>query len=1084
MRPLACSGIACLLTLLGAPLGRGQSTQGIVLGRITDSVTGLPLAAAVTCLREDTGWRSTARADAAGNYALAALSPGRYILIVDAPRYQSQQARAVDLPVAGRIEMNFRVRPLYDLFEAGQYRSWLMPGSQQAVAFYGPDVDTSRSAVFDAGRRSTAPLDESRSDVISRAEIDDLPLTGRDAYAMLLLLPGVTADTAAARGLGYSVNGQRPSSANYLLDGVQNNNQLVTGPLSAAVPEFVEEYRVSTTNYSAEFGRTSGFVANAIVRGGSNQWHGEAFAWLRNQRFDAAGFQENTLGFGRPAYTEWQPGLLASGPAIRSRLFLFGGWQVRRFSGKSDPQTFVLPTASYVASTSAAAFPGQFLRTFLPQVQPSGPGNFGSVAIRAPAQVNRFDGLFRADYSSRSGLHRAFGRLALDGIDEPDYVYDPYPQFSTRFQQKSLSAAFGLTSQASPASLNEFRISRTGDSIRLDTPPSSVPQLIDEGDRSVTQPNPVLLPGPYLADNSTYNYWSRGHNLELLDNWTWIKGRHAFKLGAGFFQRDIDLRIAVYPQGQLAYPSLATFSLNQPDSLLTELYRQGAAGPPASPERQYRYRQFDWFVQDSFHATSRVMFDFGLRYDYFGAPLNIGTQKDLMVQFGQGSDISTRVSNAMFSLPAGSGNQAVFSALPSNWAARAGMAWDLAGNGRTLVRASYGIFYDPPFDNLWESVMQNRYQTGVWTYAQAQTVPLPAPLATLEAAGASQSASTLVPAVLFQPNLRAARTQSAFAGLERSVAPGVVFELDTLASRGRGLVTTDIVNRGSPNPDLVDMEYRANQGSSDYTAMVAAVRFRRERWSGQVSYTWSRSIDNQSEPLDGTFLSFNQLAASTQPTPTTFLSAFTQQFKSSLDRANSDFDQRQNLVFFAVWRLPVPAAPKLNWLLRNWTVSSLGAVRSGLPFTVQSTRTISNQPTIFYANERADLVEPARAYTSSPSTGGRLLLNAAVFAPPHPNQVGTSGRNEFTGPGLVDADASFARTLHARSWRESLAVTLRADIYNLLNHANLNNPSSFYGSANFGKALYGRAEVNNGFPLLQPLSETARQMQVALEVRF
>src|ERR1039457_2588503 len=149
--------------------------------------------------------------------------------------------------------------------------------------------------------------------------------------------------------------------------------------------------------------------------------------------------------------------------------------------------------------------------------------------------------------------------------------------------------------------------------------------------------------------------------------------------------------------------------------------------------------------------------------------------------------------------------------------------------------------------------------------------------------------------------------------------------------------------------------------------MVATARFHRERWSGQVSYTWSRSIDNQSEPLNGTFLSFNQLAASTQPTATTFLSAFTQQFNSSLDRANSDFDQRQNLVFFAVWRLPAPAVPKLDALLRNWTVSSLGAIRSGLPFSAYSTLTLSNGPLIIYVNERPDLVSPAQAYTSSPS---------------------------------------------------------------------------------------------------------------------
>ncbi len=671
MRPLAFYGITCFLAMVSVPLGRGQSTQGIVVGRIVDAATGLPLAATITSLREDTGWRSTTKADARGNYALAALSPGSYILIVDAPRYQGQQARAVDLPVAGRIGLNFRLRPLYDIFEAGQYRSWLMPGSRQAAAFYGPDVDTSRSAVFDAASRAAAPLDESRSDVITREEIDNLPLAGRDVYSMLVLLPGVAADTAAARGLGYSVNGQRPSSANYLLDGVQNNNQLVTGPLTAAVPEFVEEYRVSTTNYSAEFGRTSGFVANAISRGGSNQWHGEAFAYLRNQRLDAAGFQENAQGFGRPAYTEWQPGLLASGPAVHNRLFVFGGWQVRRFSGNSDPQIFVLPTASLVASTSADSFPGQLLRTYPPQGQPSGPGDFSPVAMRAPVDVNRYDGLFRADYSSPSGLH-AFGRVALDGVDEPEYVYDPYRQFSTRFQQKSLSVAFGLTSHAGPAALNEFRASFTGDSIRLDTPPSPVPQLVDQDDRSDNQP--VLLPGPFLADSSTYNYWNRGHNLEFLDNWTWIKGRHAFKLGAGLLQRDIDLRVDVYPQGQLAYPTIDAFALNQPQSLLAEVYRQDPASAVTSPEREYRYRQLYGFAQDSFHAAARVMFDFGVRYDYFGAPLNIGPQKDLLLEFGQGPDISTRVANATFSLPAGSGNQVIFTTQPSNWAGRAGMA--------------------------------------------------------------------------------------------------------------------------------------------------------------------------------------------------------------------------------------------------------------------------------------------------------------------------------------------------------------------------------------------------------------------------
>jgi Carboxypeptidase regulatory-like domain/TonB-dependent Receptor Plug Domain len=1085
MRLLACYGIAGLLALLSVPLGRAQSTQGIVLGRITDSVTGLPLAASVTCRREDTGFAANARSDSSGNYALPALSPGRYILTVELQNYQSQQARAVDLPVAGRLELNFRLRPLFDIFEAGQYRSWLLDNSQLAVAFYGPDVDTSRSAVFDASQRSTAPLDESRSDVITREEIDQLPLTGRDVYTMLLLLPGVTADTSAARGLGYSVNGQRPSSANYLLDGVPNNNQLVTGPLGAAVPEFVQEYRVSTTNYSAEYGSTSGFIANAISRSGSNEFHGAAFLWLRNQGLDAAGFQQNAQGFGRASYTEWQPGVLASGAAVPNRLFLFGGWQQRRFNGNSDPQTFVLPTASYVASTVAAGgFPGTFLSKYLPAVQPTGLTNTGSVVIHPPIEINRYDGLFRADYSTRDGLHRAFGRLALDAIDEPQYGYDPYQQFSTRFQQKDLSAAFGLTSRIRSASMNDFRLSRTGESIRLDTPASPFPQLGDEGDRGQFSVNSVILPGPNIGDNSLYNYWSRAHNLEVLDNYSWIKGRHAAKVGGGFLQRNIDLRLDVSPQGQLSYPDLNALAANHPDSLSAEIYRQGPGGPVTSPERQYRYRQFYAFAQDSFHATSHLMFDFGLRYDYYGAPVNTGSQKDLLLQLGPGSDPASRFAGAFFALPPTSGGQQIYSSLSSNWAARAGMAWDIFGTGRTLFRASYGIFYDPPYDNLWEGVIQNRYQTGGWSYSANQVVPLPQQLSSLEAAGTPQTFSTAVPTVLFQSNLRAARTQSAFTGVQQAVSPGVVFELDALASRGRGLVTTDAVNRGSASPDFVNMHYRANQGSSDYTAMVAALRFHREAWSGQISYTWSRSIDNQSEPLNGTFLSFNQLAASTQTAPSTYFSAFTQQFMSNQDRGNSDFDQRQNLVFFATWRLPAPSGSKLNPLLRNWTVSALGAVRSGLPFSVYSTRTVGNGPQVIFVNERPDLVNPSQAYASSPTNGGRILLNSAAFAPPQPNKVGTSGRNEFTGPGLFDADLSLARTLRGRQWRESLAVTLRADAYNFLNHANLNNPSSFYRTSTFGQALYGRTEINNGFPLLQPLSEAARQIQVSVQVRF
>ncbi len=223
--------VAALLFLFAA-VGFSQSTQGLISGRLVSSVTGRPIAgASVSWASSFSNLAGAAQSDGSGYYYLPLLSPGFYRLRVTEPAYQSQEVQELELTVAARIELDFRLRPLDDVWESGQYNSVFLPGSKTIVTFFGPDVDPSKSGSFEAQKGRSGTLESTVSEVIDSGQIDNLPLEGRDVYTMLVTQPGVTSDAATGRGLGLAVNGQRPSASNFLLDGLENNNYLITGPL-------------------------------------------------------------------------------------------------------------------------------------------------------------------------------------------------------------------------------------------------------------------------------------------------------------------------------------------------------------------------------------------------------------------------------------------------------------------------------------------------------------------------------------------------------------------------------------------------------------------------------------------------------------------------------------------------------------------------------------------------------------------------------------------------------------------------------------------------------------------------------------
>jgi hypothetical protein len=259
----------------------------------------------------------------------------------------------------------------------------------------------------------------------------------------------------------------------------------------------------------------------------------------------------------------------------------------------------------------------------------------------------------------------------------------------------------------------------------------------------------------------------------------------------------------------------------------------------------------------------------------------------------------------------------------------------------------------------------------------------------------------------------------------------------------------------------------------------------------QASYTWSHTIDNQSDALQGDFfdLKFTSIAGSYGSTGR---AAFSQQFNPLADRGSSNFDQRHNFVLFSYWNLPAPLAnSKLGFLFRNWSVAELAAFRSGFPFSVGG-------PTDFaigqsYAlNNRANILDPNQVFLPSPVAipGGQRLLNFADFTAAAPGQLGNGGRNAFGGPGFYNVDLSVARSVSLRWLGEGGRLTLRADAFNVLNHANLGNPFAQFDPTNnpattlFGNATFGRQGAQSGFPAVSPLNETPRQIQLSVRLVF
>ena len=1090
----AVTRLGVVLVIYAAVAG-AQTTQGLIAGRLVNSQTGAPVGGAqVSYSNAATGSSGVATSDGRGNFFLPMLSPGQYRIRATAAGFQSREVQELELPVAARLELNFQLRPLSDVWESGQYRSVFLPGTKTIVTFYGPDVDSSRSGSFEATQGRRGALESTVSSVIDPAQVRDLPLAGRDVYTMLVTQPGVTADTATARGLGLSINGQRPSSSNFMLDGLENNNYLVTGPLTPIAPEAIQEYRVSTNNFSAEYGRTAGFLANAVTRSGGNQFHGIGYFYLKNDALNANGFQENLAGLPRTPVKENQIGFQAGGPIRKQSLFFSTAYEHLRSRGRQGASDFYLPSTLFrqqLSSAPADRLAKKLIDQFPGPVVVNNSAFSGRAVITPPVSVDRTLAIERVDYNSRNGLNRVMGRVAIARLSRPDFIWSPYRDFISSLDQDTWSVAVSYVRALRPGLMNEAKLGRSNDDLGWDRPHPEIPTLsatesviFPDGSRG---PVSVSLPG----SPAFYAYRNRNKTWELLDSLVWTHGRHLFTAGGGVLLRSSDGFLTAGQDGEYAFRGLFDFILDRPSALRTSVLRQPLPNLQAPNfNREYRYNQYFLFAQDTFKATSRLALNYGVRYEQYGAPRNTGAVKDTTVNLGRGANFGERLATAQLVYP-GAGDQELYNPDKNDWAGRFGFSYDLLGNARTLLRGAYGIFYDRPYDNLWQNLRTNNFVLPTFAYPSNTTVNYLTPVVEQLKNFNGRFLNTSFPNLtLYDQDSRNAYVQSYFLGVQRQVTDNWTIEVNVLGSLGRKLIVSDIVNRPYSdgffrfNENLDNITYRTGQGLSNYHALTAVARYRAGRKQFQLAYTWSHAIDEQSEPLARDFfdLLFTKIGGDTSRTE---FAAFSRQFDTRIDRGNSDFDQRHNLVFFSIWDLPTPfSGTKAATLLRDWRFSQLAAFRSGFPYSVRAPIGFDPNNPISLYNARADILDPNRADLDTPVSGGKLLLNRAAFAQAPASRQGNTGRNAFRGPGLYNIDISLSRSFPVSRIGEAGRLTFRADVFNLLNHANLNNPQPLINQPDFGVAPYGRQGKQSGFPAVSPFNETARQVQLILRLEF
>ena len=1046
--------------------GWPQTELATILGTLTDPSGAVIPAAHITIVNQSTGLTKDAVTDMTGQYHFSGLPTGNYTVRAAKEGFRTQARQGVTLTAASGVTINFS----------------LVVGSEPQQVTVTGDIDQ---------------IDNTSSTVggfVAQQSLTDLPLNSRDLFKAAVFAPGVvptpnSAPTYVSNGTAgqTSVSGMRPSWTDVRIDGMDVNDPVYgNSPAGASglflgLDEFTE-IRLLTQTSDAAYGRNGGGVIDAVTKSGTNDFHGSLFELHRDAALVAKNYFD-PANSPVPPFVRNQFGAGTGGPIVHDRTFFFADYEGFREVEASTAVATVpdalahqglLPSAASPQNCSSATPSGcvavpidarvpQFLALF-PLPNGTDNGN-GTANLITDDKGNVFEnrGMIRVDQIFSSN-HSLFGRYIIDdssalapslGAPPGTYVEGFPAEHAARNQYFTVQDRRNFGRET----FNELRfgINRTTASTSIiDTHPGLSTSLVQGRPFGMFDITGMSLFGN--APEIPVGNFSTVYQVQ--DQVSRTAGAHTLTFGGEFqrLQSNGPLDFAV--NGLYSFEDLSPFGIparsnDPPLEFFLEalpLSFVGAVPPTTDSNRDYRQSEVSGFVQDFWRANSRLTLNAGLRYDFYSNP-------------GEADGRLSVIRNPLTDSEPTVGK--VFAATPLNLLSpRAGFAWNIFGDSKTVLRGGSGIFRDrlpvavfgldrllPPFFSIKSFVFPN--------FLSPQQAAVVEPLYPF-----STSYHPKFPYAL-QYNLN----------LEREVAAHAIVTVGYIGARGNHLTRLVEQNPFEPalghrnNPNLPSgLLGDLTDAQSFYNSLQLSISQQRaHNVSWQVFYTFSHSIDDASGSV-ATFESLNEPITTQNP------------FNRKGDRGRSGFDIRHNFVANVVYELPFAR----NSFFGGWQISGIVGVHSNVPFTPMLAFDNADQQSLVIS-ERPNLV--GNPYTGSCPNNARVgnplcWFNPSAFALPSPGQFGTAGRNSLRGPAFAEVDPSLQKSF---PFVEDTRITFGAEAYNLLNHPNFAVPTNTQSPLTWGgngDAVFANAAGNLANNVGRIFTTVSSAREIQFDARF